>query len=203
MEKSFSDIEKFYKLNLATALATSAGQDEFNIGINCARKILEKSKCNLSGYFAIINGKKENTNISALNFPKRFIKGNLDNEQTRLLNTIIIDCFMVGYIYHFIDCTFPTRDRIELVDFERLYNTWLVKSIVADIVLKKYNKNVNNAPVIFFELYYKTHKCYDKVFTDRFKIGHFKNWKVYSFMRNIMFSGALYGMSYDLATKEN
>lgn len=200
MIESYNSILNFYKLQFSEMLEDSGAQKELNNEMSYAIKVLEKSKRNLSDYFAIINGKKKHPNMSALDFPQRFIKGDLDTEKSMLLNTIIIDCFMVGYIYHFIFLRFPTRDKIDLVDFDRLCNSWLVKSLVADMILKGYSEDQDNGPEEFFRLYYENNKNYDKAFIDRFKIGYLKKSQVYYFMRNIMFSGALYGMSYDMAT---
>lgn len=196
----FNNVLNFYKERYSDILENPEAERELNNTMSYAINVLEKSEDNLTEFFAIINGKKKHANMGTMDFPLRFLKGILDAEKSRLLNSIIVDSFMVGYVFHFMFHRFLTRDKIESVDFDRLYNNWLKHSIIADIEQKEYNDEHDGAPEEYFNMYYKENRKYDKAFTSVFKIGFSQKSKVYSFMRNIMFGGSIYAMSFDLAT---
>lgn len=95
---------------------------------------------------------------------------------------------------------FPTRENYQNVDYDGLFDEWVPKSMIADIQMKEYDEQNGKLPSAVFKRFYEDNK-FDNTFKTVFNVGYFKRGRVYSFMRNIFFSGAMFAMIYDLKTK--
>lgn len=201
MKEIFSDVVNFYKEILQETLRNSETQQDFDANIKIAEKILEKSEENLSFFFYIILGQRPDvSNMTSMFFPQRFLKIKLSDEILQRVESVLINCFMIGYIYHFIFMRFPSRGNIESVDYNQLFEEWLLTTLVADLRMTGYNQDQNGLPKKYLEIYYNKTNNYDLFFKNELRVGYFKRMRVFSFMSNIMFCGAEYGIEYDMKT---
>ena len=202
MKENFDKIIKYYKENSKYFSYNIETQNEFNNEIENSLNVFNKSKDNLKCFFSITTGMTKLQDMQTMDFPYRFLKKTKINDLSCYsLESIIIDCFLIGFIYHFIFTNFATRNKYETVDYDKLYDTWLPNTLVADIKMRAYNKDHNMAPEKYFLNYYKKEIKNCSSFNFVFKIGVLKRSKVLSYLKNIMFCGLLYGMNYDMATK--
>lgn len=205
MDKNLNEVINFCKeIFMRSEFKDNQGHlDHISRNIELSGKVLKGSFPNLSSFINMVMGKIPNTpNMKTMFFPQRFINKNVNDELLYEVETIVIDSFMIGYVYHFLFMVFPTRENIENVDFEDLFYEWLPKTIIADIEMRSYIINQQGLPNDYFETYYTKSK-FDDYFKNVIKIGYFKRLKIKNYMKNIMCCGLYYGMLYDMATRQH
>ncbi|MBM3118801.1 MAG: hypothetical protein FJ006_04490 [Chloroflexi bacterium] len=114
------------------------------------------------------------------------------------MNDILADTFFLGLVCHLFLNKFPTRDNVDRVDTQALVNAWIPESLVADAIMKAYNKDLNMLPLRIFEFHYRTK--IEPVLNKQLKMGFWSRAKCRSYFRNLFFSGARFCMLFDLAT---
>jgi uncharacterized protein YutD len=165
-----------------------------------ADKVMEQLRPYIDDYCTLICSNEVTPNYSSMNFPHRFSKGNLSLLNIVDLKRLLLEFINFGFIYHYLNTTFPTRGKVE-IDYDNLITHWLPLTLVSNMKLRGYNQEHDKLPAILFDEFYKKMNIDDSMKND-FNIGLFKKSKVYSFFKNIMFSGILLALSHDLETSK-
>jgi len=166
-----------------------------------ANSVAEHLKPYIDDYCTLICSNEATPNFTSMNFPHRFAKGNLPLLNLPDLKRLLVEVINFGYVYHHLNATFPTRGKVD-IDYDCLITQWLPLTLVANIQLRDYNQEHDKLPTTLFDEFYKKMKIDNLMKTD-FNIGYFKRPKVYSFFKNIMFSGILLALLHDMETSKS
>ena len=138
---------------------------------------------------------------ASLSFPDRFLRKNFsrDSRVGVTLRALIEEVFDLGLMYHLIYKTFPTRDQLETVEVEALFERWAPESLVADFEYREYDRDQKRLPS-------KIHKiCFlrkvEPILKVQLQMGYWRRMMAASFFRNAFFAGAHLGLMYDLSIK--
>ena len=202
----FNDVIIFQKKSLDVMGVTGDGRKHILENIEMARKVTEKAMDSLNGFFDIVLGSSRYSfpNMSSMFFPQRFLKvvdtSDLEKEKYDIVDSVLEKCFFLGFIYHFSYYNFPTRANIQDVNFEELVDNWLPETLVANLQMKEYAKEVDGLSEKYFAMFYEEQN-FKTILKKNFKLGFFKSLQATSFFNNIFYCGAMYGMKYDMATR--
>lgn len=199
MIKVLNDIIDFYRNN-SKFLKNQEAKEKFDEKTIIANKVFDVSKEKLLLFFDILLGNRlDMNNMKSMFFPQRFLKNKLVEDENKEIKSILMHCFFIGYLYHFLYMSFPSRENINNVDFDNLFEDWLPKTIIADLTMRSYIEDQKGLPENYLNYYY-ANSNYDEIFKKKYKFGYFKRGRVYSFLRNIMFCGISYAINYDIST---
>ena len=207
----FGQISALYE---NTIRAVTDPQDYFSSDEYCSLKRLAnvvfkrvKSKC--ATFLGIARGTNKGQDIGvpgverALCFPVRFLKkpstAALPDSARVATDDIIENTFLMGLMCHLFLNAFPTRDNTKQVNMDTLVRTWGPKTLVADEMMKTYNKDLNELPLRVFESYFISR--IEPTLKKQLRLGFWNLGKCHSYFRNLFFSGTLLGMEFDLMTK--
>ncbi len=211
MATSFEEFAELYKSTVSSVTDPQDyfSSDEYHELKRSAKLVFKKVKPKCDTFIGIVKGLKKGTEIGspgierALCFPKRFLNepstATLPHTLRETVNDIIEDTFFLGLMCHLFLNKFPTRDNVDRVDMQTLVNAWAPESLVADTMMKAYNKDLNMLPLRIFEFYHGTK--IEPVLKKQLKMGFWSRAKCRSYFRNLLFSGARLGMLFDLATQ--
>jgi len=203
-----NDVIIFQKKSLDAMGVTEDGRKHVLENIEMARQVAEKAKFSFDGFFDIVLGSSRysSPNMSSLFFPQRFLNvvdtSDLIKDKFDIIDNILEECFLLGFIYHFSYYNFPTRTNIQNVNFDKLLDTWLPQTLIANIQMKEYSKENNGLSQKYFTMFYEEQN-YKTILKNNFKMGFLKSGQTTSFFNNIFYAGAMYGMEYDMATKQH
>ncbi|HEY5561250.1 MAG TPA: hypothetical protein VIK72_05740 [Clostridiaceae bacterium] len=96
---------------------------------------------------------------------------------------------------------FPTRKNLENVNFDKLLDNWLPYTLIADRQMSGFAKENGGLSEKYFTMFYKE-KNFKIILKKNFNLGFFKLGRTSSFFNNIFYCGYMYGMNYDMATKQ-
>lgn len=140
---------------------------------------------------------------SAMCFPARFLGvesiDDLDSPAAERTDEILRLALHLGLAYHFSLHNCPARDNHERVDMDLLARWFYPESLVAAARLKEYDTSTGGLPTRVFGWFHRTSAA--SVLRDVLKLGLWKRAKSKSYLRNLMFSGILMGMGFDMAAQ--
>ncbi|MGV8983836.1 hypothetical protein [Clostridium sp.] len=201
-------IVDFYERILEDLLENKQRKELFNSNVYFAIQLQEKSCNNIfKNFFEIVLGyynKDDLLNIREMCFPQRFLNIketlHLDEHRNSILYDIVEKCFYLGFMYHFIFRTFPTRENIDSVDFVKLSNEWFPDILVADLKMKEYSEAFDGLAEKFFKMFY-SEQNFKVIIKNDLKVTFLKRGQTHNFFKNIFYCGAMFGMYYDMQTK--
>ena len=183
--------------------------DEYYSFKQLASKVYDtvEPKCKI--FLGVVRGTNEGSEIGcpeidhAMCFPARFLKtpstATLPEELRLPLDSIIENSFFLGLMCHLFLHSFLTRGYVERVNIDALVHVWGLNTLMADEMMKTYNKEANELPQRVFESYFNTK--IKPVLKKQFTCGSFSVGQCHSYFRNLFFSGTLLGLQFDLMTQ--
>lgn len=199
IESMISFFERFIKDDTSRVKFLENQEIAFNV--------INNSSDYLKVYFDILVGirREEYPNMLSMCFPQRFlgIKNTLDlgMRDTLYIEEILQNCFYFGLLFHLFYMSFPTRNNYGKVNYKTIIADWLPDTLVANIQLRNYNNEADGFPEKCFMAYFTNIKDYENILKSEFKIGFFKRGLAFSFLKNVFYSGILFGICFDLGTK--
>ena len=178
------------------------GVKDINENKHIAEQVYKKAKDHFEYFFSLIMETDTNKEFyEPMKIAKRFFSNNVNEEERGKMIEMLRISFFTGFVFHFMFFYIPSRDQYNNVDYLKLYNSWLPKTLIANIEMKQYNDESNNLAYSFFAWLYDESE-YDKYMKDHHKLPIMKRLNVKSFLKNILCSGCMYGMYYEIATAE-
>jgi hypothetical protein len=203
MKTDFNEAVMFYKKNLQSKTDKNNWVEQFDNKVAFATQVHDKLSNHLALFFEIIFGfrKEEFPQMSSMFFSQRFIKEN-DNSKNSLSNKeverIIKDFFFLGYFYHIIYTDSNTRENVDNIESNVLFEKWLPNTVKANVIMREHIKEENKMPETQFKLFY-SEKGYEQFFEKK-NISFHKIAKIYSYLKNIYYCGMMLGLYCDTET---
>jgi len=161
-----------------------------------ARTVFEKLHPECDKFLLIVSGYFPAE--SAMCFTTRFLKAPVSKNVSEKLFKVVGKVFFLGLIFHLTFSTYPTRSNTKKVDCVALVREWINETLIASIILKSF---VKDTPLIMSVYRYFFQNEIEPFLKSDLKIGWWKRAKCESFFANLLLSGVLLGMLFDMKTR--
>lgn len=164
----------------------------------------------LETFLSVVEGRRRGSDIgfpkveTALCFPKRFLKAAstefLPTESRSALSYCLGMTLLLGLMSHVTIAKSPTRANVATVDVDSLFRQWVPESLIADMRLAEYDKQLQGLPSDLSKSYYTS--AVEPMLRRQFKLGFWTLPKCWSYFNDLFFAGAYLGLILDRMTQE-